>query len=308
MKIDVLSRGKKKFVEGLNDLVVNGNLEILRPDGNIGGGLTGEVCLLVYDNKKYVVRMCESEGRAKSYESISRKLSKYKILPKFIGRNDKNVFYEYLEGRDLKRDEVLKFFEQIGFVCGKINNLDGEKNGDINSNFNKQLIELVSGNYRKFTLDEMKKKRARRPNERYDKRKIRALFTQEEGKKLKKINTNLINKTGATTSLDAFDVSPANFRLSEGKVYFVDIDAIRTRVKGIGVAKCLFGWVKNRKQGQSFLKGYSSALKDDFLTEEYMDLLNLHFLVQSLHDRAKLGRDYKEQYKKLKMLLDKNED
>ena len=70
MKIDVLSRGKKKFVEGLNDLVVNGNLEILRPDGNIGGGLTGEVCLLVYDNKKYVVRMCESEGRAKYYESI----------------------------------------------------------------------------------------------------------------------------------------------------------------------------------------------------------------------------------------------
>ncbi|MCH7850213.1 MAG: hypothetical protein IH845_01065 [Nanoarchaeota archaeon] len=287
----------------MKETISKGRISPLVP--KIGGGLSMEAHLVELGNKKYVVRICKSKQQAKFYESISRRLSKYKILPKFIERQNSNVFFEYLPGRDLKNKENLKIFEQIGSICARINNLEYSSKEDINSSFNKQLSELTNGKYRKYTLQETEEKRARRPSERHDIRRIKALITKEENKKLRTINKKLITKTKIKVSLDAFDVSPANFRLSNGKVYFVDMDAIKPKIKGIGIAKCFFKWAKNDKQKKAFLNGYLSILENNFLTEEYMDLLYLHFLVQALHDRAKLGRNYKEEYKALKGLLRK---
>lgn len=268
-----------------------------------GGGLSMEVNLIEYDGEKHVVRMCNSGKRAIFYVRISKELLKYNILPKLIERQGKNVFYDYLSGRDLTKDESLNIFKQIGAICARINNIKCKKRGDICSSFSKHLNQLLTGNYRIFTKEEMRQKKARRPNERHDKRRIRAVILKTEKNQIKKINSVLIIKTKAKVTLDAFDVSPANFRLSKGKVYFVDIGAIKPKIKGIGIAKCFFGWAKTQKQKKSFLQGYLSVSQTNFLTEDYMTLLNLHFLIQALHDRAKLGRDYKAQYKRLKGLL-----
>lgn len=284
-------------------IILNGDISPLIPEA--GGGLSMEAHLVKVGNKKYVVRMCSSEKRAKFYEIISKELSRYHILPKLIGKCDKHVFYEYLVGRDLKQNEGLEKFQQVGIICARINNIGCKSKEDINFSFNKNLNELTSGKYRVYTPEEMKEKRRRRPNERHDIRRRKALISEGENKLIKIINKKLILETKAKVCLDAFDVSPANFRISKGNIYFVDMDAIKPKIKGIGIAKCFFGWAKKEKERNAFLEGYFSVMGTNFLTDKYMDLLNLHFLIQALHDRVKLGRKYNMQYQKLKSILKK---
>ena len=72
MKIQALSGVKEdNLIERLDDLTKKSDLNLLRPDRNTGGGLTGEVHLLVDGNRKYVVRMCGSKQKAIFYETIS---------------------------------------------------------------------------------------------------------------------------------------------------------------------------------------------------------------------------------------------
>ena len=57
-----------------------------------------------------------------------------------------------------------------------------------------------------------------------------------------------MKKFKQNVTLDTFDVSPANFRLSKGKVYFVDLDAIKPKLKGMGMIKCMFGWAEKEEE------------------------------------------------------------
>ncbi len=93
----------------MKSLLLNGKISPLIP--KTGGGLSGETHLIKYCRKKYVLRICPSEKRAKSYESISKKLSAYNILPKLIERNGKNIFYEYL------RREFENFQRGRDYLC-----------------------------------------------------------------------------------------------------------------------------------------------------------------------------------------------
>ncbi len=259
-----------------------------------GGGLSLETHLWEYTKRKYIVRKCKSEKKARSYVFISKKLSRYNILPKLIKRKGKNVIYEYLHGRNLKKNERLKIFEQVGEICAKINNTKILTDVKINTSFYKQLKGLETGNYKKFTLGEMKEKRKRRPKERYNIKRIKPLITSCEKSKIKKINNSLIIITKAKVCFDAFDVSPANFRLSKGKVYFVDIGGIKSTLRGMGLAKGLWGWAQTEKQRSAIIKGYFLNTKKTF-SQKYLNLIKLHYLIQSLHDRVKLGRDYNTQ-------------
>ncbi|MGK0209414.1 MAG: hypothetical protein ACI83O_000691 [Patescibacteria group bacterium] len=268
-----------------------------------GGGLSMEAHLVISKGQKYIVRLCDSEKKAKLYESISKKLQKEEILPIFIQRQDEKVFYEYLVGRDLNENESPKVFYEIGKICAIINNVKPPISHEINNIFNTQLKELTTGNYKKYTKEEYNEKKRRRPNERHDRRRIKAIITKKEKKKINSINLKLINSTGAKIAYDAFDVSPANFRLSKGKVYFVDIDAIKLKIRGLGIAKCLYRWTKSKAQKDALLKGYHSKSSNKNISEEYRNLLNLRYLIQALHDKAKLGREYKVQLKSLKDLI-----
>ena len=267
-----------------------------------GGGLSMETYLWENDKNKYIVRRCKSEEKAKFYEIISEKLSKYKLIPKLIKRNGVDVIYEYIDGRDLRKKEKLDIFKQVGEICAKINNVKILRDEEINIFFDKQLKELETGNYKKFTFEEMAEKRKRRPNERHDIRRIKSLITSDEKDEIKRINNSLIRTTKATVCLDAVDVSPANFRLSNNKIYFVDIGGIKITIKGIGLAKGLWGWAQTERQRSSILEGYFSNTKE-ICSEEFLDLIKLHYLIQSLHDRVKLGRDYKRQLLMLKSFL-----
>jgi len=159
----------------------------------LGGGLSMETYLWVDGKNKYIVRKCNSNKKAKSYEIFSKKLSKYKVVPKLIKRKGGDVIYQYIEGRDLNKKETLKNFEEIGKICAKFNRLN-VKNVRIDLPFDNQLNQLKTGDYKKFTSKEMKEKRKRRPNERHDVRRIKPLITSGEKENIKNINKALLEK------------------------------------------------------------------------------------------------------------------
>jgi hypothetical protein len=267
----------------------------------LGGGLSMETYLWIDGKNKYIVRKCNSDKKAESYEAFSKKLSKYKVVPKLIRRKDRDMIYQYLQGRDLEKKESLKIFEEIGKICAKFNKLNA-KNVEIDLPFDNQLNQLETGDYKKFTSKEMMEKRKRRPNERHDVRRIKPLITKEEKEKIKNINKALFEKTKIKFCLDAVDVSPANFRLSGGNIYFVDIEGIRKTMMGVGLAKAMWGWAETKNQRQAIMRGYFSLSKQKS-SKEFLNLIKLHYIIQSLHDRIKIGRNYKKQLLMLKSFL-----
>ena len=102
--------------------------------------------------------------------------------------------------------------------------------------------------------------------------------------------------------MDAVDVSPANFRLSGGNIYFVDIEGIRKTMMGVGLAKAMWGWAETKNQRQAIMRGYFSLSKQKS-SKEFLNLIKLHYIIQSLHDRIKIGRNYKKQLLMLKSFL-----
>jgi hypothetical protein len=290
----------------MDDVSFNLKLKPLIP--STGGGLSGEAHLYEERGEKRVVRVCNNEERAIFYERLCIDLSKYKILPKFIMRRGKYVFLEFLEGRDLGKNENLEVFKHIGRICAIINNLEINNTPvDINKDFFERLDQLNTGNYPKYSKKEYEEKKRRRPNETHDIGKIVPLISLEEKNRIINLNKKLMKKFKQNVTLDTFDVSPANFRLSKGKVYFVDLDAIKPKLKGMGVIKCMFGWAEKEEEREALLSGYYSKYKGEKFSEEYQKLLELHFLIQALHDRAKLGRSYDKQLKKLKELMKINQ-
>ena len=75
----------------MKHILKKGEITILLTDDESGGGLSKEVHLIKYEDKKYVVRRCEDLATARRYEDISKKFEKYGFLPKFLGRFGKDV-------------------------------------------------------------------------------------------------------------------------------------------------------------------------------------------------------------------------
>jgi hypothetical protein len=247
------------------------------------GGWSGEAHFVEYENKKYVLRKAQTLKIAKNYENISIKLGKTKILPTFLGRTGKNVLYEYIEGRDLKVNESLKIIKQIGKISAQINKINSG-NFSIKPRFYKQVKEATTGIFKE-------KKTADRPI--LTKDKIKPLLTKEKAKRIKKLYLYLNKKIKPPIKLDMNDANPSNFRLRKGKVYFVDIEAIKPRIKAYHIGKAFTKWFKTLKQRKAFLEGYKSVLPIKFLTEYYYDLIYLIYLVQEVNYSCKYGKKYK---------------
>jgi hypothetical protein len=259
-----------------------------------GGGISGEVHLITHNKQKYILRKCNTLEKAKNYELISKKLENYNILPKFLGRYGKNVFFEFIEGRDLTKEENPKTFIQIGMIVAIISKL---KTTNKQNNFYKQLNELVTAKFSdNFKVD------VKRYRERLDKRRIKPLLSKEKAKKIKKLYLELYNKVKPEIRYDANDVTPDNFRIRQGKVYYIDIEGIKPRVKGFGIAKCFLKWAKDKEQQDTFRKGYEKIDKW-FFEGDYANLCYMMFIIQALNYKCQIGRDYKADLKRLNKII-----
>jgi len=265
-----------------------------------GGGLTGEVHLLRYKDKKCVVRRCKDLETAENYQKIYKKLEKYGFLPRFLGRQGNDVCFEYIDGRHLRKDDPSKVYEKIGKIAAQINRFSGELN--YRKIFGNQLKEIETG---KYVFSEKVRERRRINNEDIRPKKV---FSAGEVREIRRVFNYLDKKCRPKTSLDGNDFGASNFLVdSYGRVFFVDIEGIRPKVKGFGISKARMHLAKKNSQREALLKGYSSVSSAKFLTEEYMDFLDISFLIQKINYRFKIYRkeEYEVPVKKLKKILAK---
>ncbi|MEK6909274.1 MAG: hypothetical protein AABX23_04450 [Nanoarchaeota archaeon] len=236
----------------MKNILKNGKISVLTSDDG-GEGWSGEVHLLTYEGRKYVLRKYKTLKRAKYFEEISHKLEKYGFLPKFLGRVGKDVLYEYIEGRDLIKKESKSVIYRVGKICAYINKI--KVNGSVTRRFEKNLNEV---------------------------RKAK-LLPKEEIERVEKIYQFLLKKTKPIFTLDANDLHGSNLRLRNGNVYLVDIDSIAERPKLFAIGKAFFKWFKKPKEQKQFRKGYSSISSTQFWDEKYQDFIFLNWLLQDIY-------------------------
>lgn len=280
----------------MKEVLKKGKVSVLLPDGK-GGALSGEVHLIEYKNKKYVVRICSNVKKAKYYEEISKKIEKKKIIPKFLGRYEKNVFYEYIEGRDLKENEKLDVFRQLGKIGGYVNCLKTKTNPE--KEFYESLRQLHTGNFKPSQKVINRRKRSK------IRKKPKKVFSKKEADKIKELYNLLKKKSKAKFSLDIVDFIPGNFRLKKGKVYLVDIESIKPAIRGKGIAKGFQNYLKTKKRQEEFIRGYNSVSKIKLDLNKSLDLYKLLFAVQACHFKTQVARDYSEDIAIIKNLINK---
>lgn len=273
----------------MKEILKKGDISQIILEG--GGALTGEVHLLGYKEKKYILRKCLTLKRAKFYEEIESKLGKYGFLPKILKRQGRKILYEYVKGRHLKRNEKMEIFGELGKIVGRINTVKSQK---MRTRFDENLKNLLTGRFKPDIKIRMRRKRSN------IKKMPKKIINGEQYSLLKKIHKNLMEKTKAQVTWDPSDITVTNFILKKNKVYLVDIDSIKPALKGYGIAKFFDNWAKTPQRQKAFKKGYESILSMKYLDKIYEELINLEFLIQRLNWHNHVGRDMSKDLKKLK--------
>jgi hypothetical protein len=121
-------------------ILKNPEVSRLLPDREEGG--LSEQTYLVKDNgKKYVLRKYVSLKEVKEDEHFSKKLEKMNVIPHLLGRDGKNLLFEYIHGRDLHWKESLGIFRQMGEIIAKTHKIK-VKQFNLDKNFIKELSFL----------------------------------------------------------------------------------------------------------------------------------------------------------------------
>lgn len=225
-----------------------------------GSGTTGEAHLAQLKGKKYVLRICPNKKTADWYLFLYKKLEKYEILPKIFEYQGKYLLIEYIIGRDLKEKEDEKIIYMVGKICALVNKTK------------------YAGKYKNKFLDKL--------NEITD----RNIISEEKSKKIEELYKKLKSKIKLHFSLDIGDTTNDNFRLSKkGKIYFVDIEAIKYHIKGMSIAKAFYQWFKKPEERKNFIKGYKSKHPINYLTKNYLKFCYLIFLIQRIRFKHNKG-------------------
>jgi len=270
-----IGRGEKNYkaflsLDIMKHVLKNGKTEVLE------GGDTQETFLLTFEGKKFVLRKCPNKKRADELVFISKKLKKYDILPKLYYQDGRSLIFEYIEGRDCKRTDALKVAKQVGRICALANTLQTEKQFNLDKRISKYLNTL----------------------------KKNTTFSDEEINTMESLYFDLKKKIKFKIVLDANDIYPENFRLRKGKVYLVDVDAIKPLIKGYGIGKGFLRWFRTQTQRNRFLEGYSSRLSVKYLSKDYLKFLYLNFFLRSGANKLEFGKNLNERdVQRMKLLV-----
>ena len=227
-----------------------------------GIGSTGEAHLAILNNKKYLLRICGDEEIAKKYYGYYQKFKKYRFFPKLLGIYEKYILFEFIRGRMTKEKENVKVIYQVGKICAIINRVKAKYDYQESKRF-----------YRK--LEEIKNKR---------------IISKKLADDVENTYKKLDKKIKLKSILDAGDVTNDNFMVDKtGKVYFVDIEAIKPNVKGMGITKAYSSWFKTEKEKESFRRGYESISSMKFYTKDYAKMVTLIFFVQRIRFKHEKG-------------------
>jgi len=174
----------------------------------------------------------------------------------------KYILFEFIKGRMTKEKENAKAIYQVGKICAIINKVKAEYDYQESNRF-----------YRK--LEEVKNKK---------------IISKELSNDVEENFRSLDKRIKLKTSLDAGDVTNDNFMVDKtGRVYFVDIEAIKPNVKGMGITKAYTSWFKTDKEKDYFRKGYESISSMNFYTPGYAKMVTLIFFIQRIRFKHEKG-------------------
>lgn len=261
----------------MKQVLGNGEISRLMSESGVGG-ISGEAHLLKYGGKKYFLRKSLNEKRADEYFDIYSKLEKHGFFPRLLYREGKDLLFEFIEGRDCQTKDALQVAYDIGKIFGLISQIpvSSENKFDLDQKFFKSL---------KFLLE-------------------KGIIDKEKYSRIEEKYKELRGKVELAIILDISDCIPSNFRIREGKVYLVDIDSVRYRFRGRGIAKAFLRWFKKEEEREKFLEGYGSVASTDFLTEDYLNISYLYFLIVNTKIKIDEKRDYGVNLKDLDLLLE----
>jgi len=260
----------------MKNVIEQGEIAKLRSDSGVGG-ITGEMHLVKHDGKKYALRICLDEKRAEDYSAIYSNIEQHGFFPKLLYREGRHFLFEYLEGRDCTLKDGPEIAYEVGKIFGLINSapLNFSKNFNADKKFFSDLDFLLKN----------------------------GLIDSERLEKIKKMHTELRGKVDLKMVAEISDCIPSNFRISNGKVFLVDIEAVKYRFRGRGIAKAFLRWFKKEEERKKFIEGYSSVAPVDFLTKEYLQFSYLYYLVINTRFKLENKKAYDNNLKQLDLLL-----
>jgi fructosamine-3-kinase len=238
------------------------NPKITRLLPETGGGGRSEQTYIVKDgDNKYVLRKYKDKKEADEDAYFSKKVGRLDIIPRFYGQDGKNLLFEYIEGRDLSKEESLDVFRQMGEISAKAHRIKADK-----FNLDKRFLRNLGYLKRKKTID------------------------AGGYKKIKRAYLSLKQELKPTVTLDVADIIPDNYRINKnGKVYWIDIEGLKPSLKGRGMGKAYLKWFDETQKG-AFKEGYEKIAPMDWFGKKYETLSKLYFIVHNTALRIKEKR------------------
>lgn len=257
-------------------LLKNPSFRHLEPDaGPDSGGISGQAFLVTDGSSRHKLRECDSCRKAKELEQRLKKVTQLGILPKFHGRDGRYLLFDFIEGRDLVKQEGPAVIHKLGQMVGKLNKVKVNKY-DHNKYFLGSLDYLLKND----TIDKQL----------YD--DILAGYR------------TLGSKIKLQYCMDYKDMQPSNVRMStDGKLYFIDEEAMRQRFKGFGLAKPFMKWF-DEAQRAAFENGYNTVSDIGFFDADLEKFSGLYYLVVNTRVKHEGKRPHQKNLARLKKLLD----
>ncbi|MBI2666678.1 hypothetical protein HYX13_03645 [Candidatus Woesearchaeota archaeon] len=225
--------------------------------------------------KKYKLRRCENEEKAKEIEAHVRRLPRY--FPRFYGRDRYYLLFEWMDG------ELFQDMENISpEICYKVGKIMGEAHALEELDPHKKVGKWYAGRFREI--------------------KKAGILDEENLAKVQLFYKNHRKKLQLDVVLEFHDAGLPNLMYKEGRVYYVDEGGFGKKVKGLGLTKPL-RWMKTAGQKEAFWRGYNEHYSSDYFDNDYQRFMEFLQLLRTLAWLPKKGRDVTEVKKRLLELI-----
>lgn len=231
--------------------------------------MSGQSFHVIAGGKHYKMRYCENIGSAKEMERNIRLLPE--AFPHFYGREGNILLSAWVKGKEPSKNLPVKLCYQLGKMMGKAHALNSVRpNTDLESYFIKKVKIIENA----------------------------GILTKMQLKKAMNVFRKLEKEINYQRVIEFQDVHVNNLLVTpNGKLLFVDEDGFNNSIRGSGFAKPImrFGWLRTKKQKESFWKGYNEHYNKNFFTQAYDDFISIAYALKTIAYRYVRGTDYSKE-------------
>ncbi len=226
-----------------------------------------------YGGQRYKLRKCFSTEDALGIEKKVNALSHLSITPKYQGRYNEWLCFDYLCLPEAKRDESSDFWNQLGFRIAQIESIPSD---EVDISFSLPGKPIQAENFRDYLTKASEEMCCRS-----------YLNTMELRKLSRKLD--YISSKEVKFSYGYLDLLPGNVLVDNEKIFIADEEGFAGAIKGLSLIRPIDIWKGQTPElgmGQiskkHFLKGYYLGGGDREFYEENENSLGLiYYLLKS---------------------------